>query len=365
MKINSKNFAILLGCIAIIISFSGCLKNFDVATLVEEPTAYEVPEILEWSEKTHPPEVLPEYEGAYIDVNPVFGEKVRIKGMEYIAQLILQASKNPDRIVDIETSRRGYDNKILIYNAQDELLGDFEISSEYMVYARLDKDSPLFLLPEYAYYTLENCLLQIGSSLVEPLENWTRHEQPGDERAQYDEQILELRLAHDIKTVLVEKYGLSEAYFLNYNIYTTAEYSTTKIATVRVYAFIGYAAYSTYEGERCEVHLESTDEAEILACEECKPKFFAPDYHIETAAKMVYTFTDQKYYRLTEYSEPAAYNKEYPSSLESRIRAIFPFEYMKGVMKAIDDTSNIHLDIHRQALDYLRVSGQGDMIIDD
>ncbi len=350
MKLLSK-IAYILVILTIIISHTGCLKNFDVARLVEEPTQYEAPEIYDWEEKIHPPFNL-KYQDVYIDVKPAFGEKLRIKGMEYAAQLILEAAENPNRIINIEPSKRGYKNRIDIYNVKEELLGSYEISSDFMLYARIDKNSELFLMPEYAYYTIENCLLQIGSSLVEPLKNWTK-KPLGDERTEYDKAALELRLAHDLKTILVQKYGLSEAYFLNYNIYTIAEYASKRLLTLRVYALVGYAGYSIIK--------ESIDEK----TDKIIPAVLAPDYHVETAARMVYTFVESKYYRLTEYNEPAKYNKEYPSSLESRIRNIFPFENMKDIMSALDDTSKIHLDIHRQALDYLRISGQGDIEIDD
>ncbi|MCK5129028.1 MAG: hypothetical protein KAQ68_04185, partial [Clostridiales bacterium] len=86
---------------------------------------------------------------------------------------------------------------------------------------------------------------------------------------------------------------------------------------------------------------------------------------VETATKLVYSLVDGKYFRLTSYSEPAEYNENLPASLESRIRAIFPFEFMKKIMIALDDTDVVRRDIHRQALDYLRISGQGELEIDD
>ncbi len=375
MIIKTTMLVVLL---IIAVLFSACLKNFDVSRLIDEPIPFEAPEVYDWVEKQQPPEAMDEYKGAYIDVNPIFGESLRIKGIDYVAQQIIEASKNLDRIVDIEPSRRGFKNKIKIYSADDALLGSFEFASDLMLYAREDKNSPLFLIPEYAYYTIEHTLLQLGSSLVEPLENWERIEQLGDERAQYNMGELELRITHDIKTILVRKYGLSEAYFLNYEIYTTAEYASSKEITVRVYALVGYAGYSFEKGELCDLHFEPQEDEDepdielfvddpqkIEDCEDCEDDFLSPDYHIETAAKMVYTLTDGKYFRLTQYSEPAEFNEDFPSTFESRIRAIFPYEYMGEVMSALDDTSNIHLDIHRQALDYLRVSGQGEFEIED
>lgn len=362
MKIKIKKIIIFIVCICILFSFTGCLKNFDVSRLIDEPTPYQAPEISEWEEKIYPPEVKEEYKGAYIDVNPIFGDKIRIKSMEYIAQQILEASKDEGRIIDTESSKIGYKNKIDIYSAQDKLLGSFEFSSDFMLYARTDKDAPIFLIPEYAYYTIESCLLQIGSSLVEPMEKWTRYEPLGDERAEYDISMLELRFAHDVKTILIQKYGLSEAYFLNHKIYTTAEYSSSKILTVRVYALLGYAGYSQKEGELCETCAEGEP---VEGCEKCKENFFGPDYHVETAARLVYMLTEGKYFRLVEYNEPAKYNPDFPSTLETRIRNIFPYKYMKDVMAALKDTSSIRLDTHRQALDYLRASSQGDLEIDD
>ena len=224
--------------IIIALSFTACLKDFDVSRLIDDPISYEPPEIYEYEEKMFPPEAMNEYKDAYIDINPIFGERLRIKGMDYVAQQIMEASKNPDRIVEIEPSRRGYKNIVDIYSANDTLLGSFELASDFMLYARKDKNSPLFLVPEYAYYTIENALLQFGFSLVEPMQNWTRIEPLGDERAEYEQKELELRFAHDIKTIIVQKYGLSEAYFLNYYIYTTAEYATSNELTIRVYALL-------------------------------------------------------------------------------------------------------------------------------
>ena len=338
-------------------SFSGCLKDIDVSRLVEDPTEFEPPEIVEWEKKVFTGEVEPHLVGAYMDVTPVFGERIRITGMEYVIQQIIEAYGDPGRIINEEPSKLGYKNRIKIYNRQDQLLGSFEISSDFLVYARVDKNSPLFLLPEYAYYTIEYALWQAGASLVAPLENWERIPPLGDERATYKEETLALRLAHDVKTVLVHKYGISEAYFLNYHIYTTAEYSSSDLLTVRVYALVGYAGYSMKEEEKTveqkekEAKMENPPEPKIL---------FSWDYHSEKAARIEYTFVEGKYFRMTDYDEEADYDEEHPSSRESRIRAIFPYEYMKEVVKALEDMSSIHLDIHRQALDYLRLSGQGD-----
>jgi hypothetical protein len=161
---------------------------------------------------------------------------------------------------------------------------------------------------------------------------------------------------------LIQKYGVSEAYFLTHKIYTTAEYASSKLLTVRVYALVGYAGYSQQDGELCESCAEN---GRVEGCEQCKPDFFGPDYHVETAARLVYTLTEGKYFRLTGYNEPAKYNEDLPSSLESRIREIFPYKYLKEIMAELKDTSKIHLDIHRQAKDYLRASSQGELTIDD
>ena len=337
-------------------SFSGCLRKIDVSRLVEDPTEFEAPEILEVEDKNYPGEVEDHLKGAYIDVYPVFGDSVHITGMEYVIQQIIDAYGDPGRIIDEEPSKLGYKNLIKIYNRQDQLLGRFEISSEFLLYARTDKNSSLFLLPEYAYYTIEYALWLRGASLVEPLEDWERLPPLGDERATYKEEMLDLRLAHDIKTVLVQKYGVSEAYFLYHHIYTTAEYASSDLLTVRVYALVGYAGYSMKEEEKTveqkekEAKMENPPESKIL---------FSQDYHVEKAARIIYTFVDGKYYRMTDYDEEADYNEELPSSRESRIRAIFPYEYMKEVAAALEDISNIDLDRHRQALDYLRKSGPG------
>ena len=360
MKKLGIKFISLFLCAALAVSFSGCIKNIDVSRLVEEPIEFEAPEVEDYAEKNPTPEVEDQYMGAYIDVYPVFGESVRVKGMEIVAQEIIKAYNNPSRIVNEEPSKRGYKNKIKIYNRQDQFLAEFEISSDFMLYARADKNSPLFLLPEYAYYTLEYTLWLANASLAAPLEDWERIDPIGDERATYKQKPLELRLAHDIKTILVKKYGYSEAYFTNYNIYTTAEYSSSDLLEVRVYALLGYAGYSMAEEdltpEEREKYEEEGKDPEIV---------FTTDFRNETAIRLIYTFVDSKYYRLTDYREPAGEDEDNPSSLESRIRAIFPYEYMEDVMLALDDVTPIRLELHRQALDYLRISGQGDTGIDD
>ena len=311
-KLGLKLISLFL-CAVMATSFSGCVRNIDVSRLVEEPVAFEAPEVEEVEEKNPPPELEDQYMGAYIDVFPVFGESVRIKGMEIIAQEIIKAYNDPSRIINEEPSRRGYKNKIKIYNRQDQFLAEFEISSDFLLYARADKNSPLFLLPEYAYYTLEYTLWLANASLAPPLENWTREDPLGDERATYAKKPLELRLAHDIKTILVKKYGYSEAYFTNYTIYTTAEYSSRDLLEVRVYALLGYAGYSMTEEdltpEEQEKYEEEGKDPEIV---------FAYDFRNETAARIIYTFVDSQYYRLTDYREPAEEDEEHPSSLESR-----------------------------------------------
>ncbi len=359
-KLAIKIMSVFL-CAAIAVSFSGCLKDIDVSRLVEEPTKFKPPEVSDWEEKNFPEEPAYQYQGAYMDITPVFGDKIRVKGMEYAIQQIMEAYNNPNRVVNEEPSKRGYKNLIKIYDRQDQLISSFQLSSDFLLYARADKNAPLFLFPEYAYYMLEYAMWQEGSSLVPPLQDWERIPPNGDERATYKEEMLELRLSHDIKTILVQKYGLSEAYFLNYEIYTTAEYSSSKDLSVRVYALVGYAGYSMDEQEE-----EISEEDEAKEATNATPTIlFTQDYHFEKAVRFVYSFVDAKYFRLTEYKEPAEYDDEHPSSLESRIRAIFPYEFMEKVMPALDDTSGILLDIHRQALDYLRVSGQGKIGIDD
>ena len=360
MKRIGIKFISLFMCAALAVSFSGCIRNIDVSRLVEEPIAFEAPEVEESVDKIFPPEVEDQYVGAYMDVYPVFGDSVRIKGRELIAQEIIKAYNDPQKIIDEEPSKRGYKNKIKIYNRQDQFLAEFEISSDFLLYARSDKNSPLFLLPEYAYYTLEYTLWLANASLAPPMEEWERITPLGDERATYAQKPLELRLAHDIKTLLVQKYGYSEAYFTNYNIYTTAEYSSRDLLEVRVYALLGYAGYSMAEEELTPEEKEKYEE------EGKEPEtVFAAKFRNETAVRIIYTFVDSQYYRLTDYKEPAEEDKDHPSSLESRIRAIFPYEYMKDMMAALDDVTPIKLEIHRQALDYLRISGQGKVKIDD
>ncbi len=360
MKKAALKIISLMIVTASVMSFSGCLKDIDVSRLVEEPFPFEAPEAEDWEEKIMPPEAENLYQGAYIDVSPAFGDKVRIKGIDYAIQLIFEAYTNPDKILNEEASRKGYKNSIKIYNRKDQLLGAFEISSDFLLHARADKDSPLFLLPEYSYYMIEYALWKAGGSLVLPMEEWERIEPIGDERATYDISTLELRLEHDIKTILIQRYGLSEAYFTNHTIYRTAEYKTDDRLMVRVYAFMGYAGFSMHEQEQ-KVDEDEDEDAEALPPE----ILFGMDYHFEKAIRLIYTFVDGKYFRLTDYTEHAEYNDAYPSTLESRIRSIFPYEYTKKVLDEINNPAGVLLDLNRQALDYLRLSNQGDIEIDD
>ncbi len=348
--------------IAFVLSFSGCLKNVDVSRLVEAPYPFKAPEAEDEEDKVIVPEADNLYQDAYIDVTPAFGDKVRVKGIDYAIQLIFEAYTNPDKILNEEASRKGYKNNIKIYNRKDQLLGSFEISSDFLLHARADKDSPLFLMPEYSYYMIEYALWKAGGSLVMPMREWERIEPIGDERATYNINVLELRLEHDVKTILIQKYGYSEAYFMNYSIYRTAEYKTDDRLMVRVYAFIGYAGYSKHEPE------EKVGEDDEEEAEDVEPEvLFGMDYHHEKATRLIYTFVDGKYFRLTEYTEHAENDptSEYQPTLESRIRSIFPYEYLKKVLEEIKDPTEVLMDLKRQALDYLRLSNQGDIKIDD
>jgi hypothetical protein len=286
--------------IILVASFSGCLKDIDVSRLVEEPYPYEAPVVEDGVEKIVPPEADNQYQDAYIDVSPAFGEKVRIRGIDYAIQLIFEAYTNPDRILQEESSRKGYKNTIKIYNRKDQMLGSFEISSDFLLRARADKDSPLFLLPEYSYYMIEYALWKAGGSLVAPMEEWERSEPIGDERATYDIDTLELRLEHDAKTMIVQMHGYSEAYFLNYTIYRTAEYKTDDKLMVRVYSFMGYAGYSMYQEEE----KKGEDEEEVK--EETPPEIlFRRENYNAKATRLIYTFVDGKYFRLTDYTYSA------------------------------------------------------------
>ncbi len=189
---------------------------------MEKPLEYTVPRVKSIDEDKWgaDPEVMPKYEGYYIDINPIQGDKLRLVDLEILPQIIMEAYNDRDNVID-EDFKQDFDNTFRIFNAEDELVLHAEVASDGTLYARKDKDSPVFRLPDYAYYAIEACLWNMGDpqwnvgnpdgelsetacSLRPPLADWAPSMGTGG---------IELRLEHDIKTLIYQMYGYSEDVF--------------------------------------------------------------------------------------------------------------------------------------------------------
>lgn len=307
--------------------------NIDVSKLVEAPIDYKRPPFDEDSKKVFCPAPLDGYLGSYIDVTPVVGDRVRLNGMEYAVQIILNAAADSRAYVQ-EDFKGSFNNTLTIYDKDDKQMLNILVSSDETLYARQDKDSPIFRVPQYAYYAIEASLWQVGGSLVNPLDKW----KPDAEGSMTQ---LELHLPHDIKTMLHQIHGYSDGYFVNCKVYST----NVQKQYVKVYALIGYGGYA----------MEMDDKV-----------VFAMQFHDVTPVQLVYTWVNGESWRLTKFKLPQ-YDKTKPGAKlkEANVRAILPFKDTQFAMQDLGDTSDVILEIHRQAMDYLRENGFNDIELDD
>lgn len=323
--------------IIVIISLflTSCLDgDIDVARLMEEPLEYSMPLGKCITEDIYGvlPEILPEYIGMYIEVNPVYGTKLRISNVEILPQMIMQAYNNPDNYVDIDFKNK-FENQIKIYTYDDHEVLTLLIASDEGLYAREDKNSPVFRLPEYIYYIIESCLWQMGDeevnmtetacSLVEPLSDWS----VSDGTAK-----LELRIPHDVKTVLYAMYGNTEVIFVNYKIYSFVELTQQ----VKLYMLLSYEGY------------DETEDGFYLRYREVIP------------IQMLYSWVEGGFWALTEIKFT---DYEEGKLTDTNVRKILPYQDTKTALEDLSDISTISLELRRQAMVYLSKTNRGSIEI--
>ena len=348
MEIKPKKLFIYITVLALVfsmsISFAGCIDGeLDVSRLMEKPLDYTIPiakhiEDRFWGQQ---PLLDSDYTEYFIDINPTFGDSLRISQVEVLPQLIMEAYKDPENIVDYEFKQK-FNNRITVYDdaAQEEL--ELELASDGTIYARTDKNSPVFRFPEYVYYAIEGALWKIGdsetgvtetcNSLIEPLTDWS---------PSMGSEMVELRLDHDIKTMLYLMYGYSDAVFINYKIYSTLDLDRQ----YKLYMLLSYEGY------------EYVDEVYKEDGEEKVNHTFWPRYSEVTPVQLVYSWVEGNFWALTEmkFAEQASYNK----FTETKIRKILPFLDTQQALENLEDTSSFEEELQRQALEYLSSIGKG------
>jgi len=349
-KSKIKNILSVLLILLITIPFSGCIDGeLDVSRLMEKPLTYTMPigkhvEDRFWGEE---PQLMSEYTEYYIDINPTFGKKLRISQVEILPQLIMEAYKDKDNIVQYDFKQK-FDNQITVYNDSNQKELELELASDGTIYARLDKDSPVLRFPEYVYYALEGALWYLGdennkdsegnnytetcSSLIEPLTKWS---------PSMGQSLIELRLEHDIKTMLYIMYGYSDAVFVNYKIYSTKDLDRQ----YKVYMLLSYEGYEYKYDE-----------------EEEKEKFW-PRYGEVIPVQLVYSWVEGNLWAITD-MKFATYN-DYNKLTEDKIRKVLPFLDTQSALDDLDDTSLFKEDLERQAMEYLSSIGKGDIEVDE
>lgn len=329
-----KYITLILVITILLVSISGCVDGkIDVSKLMEKPIEYVMPVVKHVDANTWKadPDVLPEYEGYYMDVNPIFGDKLRITQVEILPQLIMQAYNDKSNVINYEFKQR-FKNEIIIYNADNEIMLELEIASDGSIFARTDKKSAVIRLPEYVYFALEGCLWKMGDaesemsdtacSLIEPLSEWA---------PSMGESAIELRLAHDVKTMLYLMYGYSESIFVNYKIYSTLELDRQ----YKIYMLLSYEGY------------EYVDDT------------FWPRYREIIPTQLIYSWVEGDFWSLSE-MKFAAYNEKNKLT-ETKIRKILPYLDTKSALEDLADTISFEEELQRQALEYLTTIGKGDI----
>lgn len=324
---------IILAVVISVAAMTGC-GNIDVSKLVEKPIDYKRPPYAEDAEKVYCPLPLEDLKGMYIDVSPVVGNPVRLSGMEYVAQIILNAAADSRAYLE-EDFKGSFHNTVTVYSKDDKELLKIMMASDETLYARQNADSPIFRVPQYAYYAIEASLWQVGGSLAKPMDKW----KPKESMSQ-----MELHLPHDIKTMIHQIHGYSDAYFVNFKIYSTK----VDKQYIKIYALVGYGGYAVEMDE--------------------KPKF-ALKFHDVTPVQFIYTWVNGESWRLTKFKLPPVTDEQRAkpnfSLQEGHVRSILPFKDTQTAMIDLGDTSDIMLEIHRQALNYLRENGITDCELDD
>ncbi len=337
-KIQIKKSVFILLVLVVSSVFSGCLDGqIDVSRLMEKPMDYTIPIVKNvedrfWGED---PDLVSDYAEYYIDIDPAYGEKLRISQVEILPQLIMEAYKNADNIVDDEFKQK-FTNKITVYNDSNQVELELEVTSDGTIYAREDKNSPVFRFPEYVYYAIEGSLWKIGdadaditetcNSLISPLSDWSPSMGPD---------LLELRLDHDIKTMLYMMYGYSDAVFVSCKIYSTLELDRQ----YKLYTLIAYEGYD---------YVDDT---------------FWPRYGEVTPCQLIYSWVEGEFWALTEmkFADETSYN----NFAEEDIRKILPFLDTQKALEDLKDITTFEDELERQALEYLSDIGKGAISVVD
>ena len=338
LKYLFKNIISVFILITISAAFSGCIDGeIDVARLMEKPIDYSIPIVKNVEDRFWgaDPDLTSEYAEFYIDIDPVYGEKIRISQVEILPQLIMEAYKNPDNIVEDEF-RQKFGNRIIVYNDANQVEVELQLASDGTIYARKDKDSPVFRFPEYVYYAIEGMLWKIGdsdtditetcNSLIMPLEDWS---------PSMGSDILELRLNHDIQTMLFLMYGYSDAVFVNYKIYSTLELDRQ----YKLYTLLSYEGYD---------YVDDT---------------FWPRYGEVIPCQLIYSWVEGGFWALTDmkFADYTSYNK----FAEEDIRKILPFLDTQAALEDLKDTTKFEEELERQAKEYLSSIGKGYLTVED
>lgn len=342
MKKNLKDMTVVLLILTLMFSMSGCIDGeLDVSRLMEKPLEYTMPiakhvEDRFWKDD---PDLISDYAEYYIDVKPTYGEALRISQVEILPQLIMEAYKDPANIVDYDFKQK-FKNKVIVFDDSNQQALELELASDGTIYARMDKDSPAFRFPEYVYYAMEGALWKIGdqntditetcNSLIEPMDEWS---------PSMGESLLELRLVHDIKTMLYLMYGYADAVFVNYKIYSTLDLDRQ----YKVYMLLAYEGYE---------YVDVIDEEDGSVTHT-----FWPRYGEVIPVQLIYSWVEGNIWALTDmkFAEYSSYNR----LTETKIRKILPYLDTQQALEDLEDTSSFEEELHRQAMEYLSIIGKG------
>ncbi|MEX1377066.1 MAG: hypothetical protein AB1Z23_06250 [Eubacteriales bacterium] len=335
---NIKTLVLIIMIFSVSLSFSGCIDGeLDVSRLMEKPLEYNMPIGKNVEERFlgTEPTIINDYAGYYVDVHPVYGQSVRISQLPLIPQMIMEAYNNNSTKVNYQFKEK-FRNSLTVYNDIHEKVLELELSSDGTIYARKDKKSPVFRFPEYVYYAIEGILWNMGdaavnktetcNSLIEPLADWSPSMGP---------ELIELRLEHDVKTMLYIMYGYSDALFITYETYST-------LALDRQYKIYMLLAYEGYD------FVEDT---------------FWPRYGEVIPVQLIYSWVEGNIWTLTEIKF-ASYNK-YGKMPQENIRKILPFLDTQKALAALEDTTKYEEELERQAMEYLSDIGKGNIKVVD
>lgn len=347
---ESKHYKIYIKIIAVLLilplslPFAGCIDGeLDVSRLMEKPLDYSIPIVKNVEERFWgtQPDINSDFTEYYVDIRPTFGESLRISQVEILPQLIMEAYNDPDNIVEYDF-KQSFGNRITVFDDTNQEALEIQLASDGTIYARLNKNSPVFRFPEYVYYVIEGALWKIGdsetditdtcNSLIDPLQNWSPSMGP---------EMVELRIEHDIKTMLYLMYGYSDAVFVNYKIYSNLDLDRQ----YKLYMLLSYEGY-----DYIDVY---NDAGEFV-----KTTFW-PRYGEVIPVQMVYSWVEGNLWSLTEMKFADYANTSYNNFKEADVRSILPFLDTQEALVDLDDTSIFEDELERQAMEYLSDIGKG------